>query len=35
MMLRADALTQSQFEEASELVRKGQRFGSAIAEMGV
>jgi tetratricopeptide (TPR) repeat protein len=35
MMLRAGALTQSQFEEASELVRTGQRFGSAIAEMGV
>ena len=35
MMLRAGALTQSQFEEAFELVRTGQRFGSAIAEMGV
>ena len=35
MMLRAGALTQSQFEEASELVRTGQRLGSAIAEMGV
>jgi curved DNA-binding protein CbpA len=35
MMLRANALTQSKFEEASELVRTGQRFGSAIAEMGV
>jgi tetratricopeptide (TPR) repeat protein len=35
MMLRAGALTQSQFEEASELVKTGQRFGSAIAEMGV
>jgi tetratricopeptide (TPR) repeat protein len=34
MMLRASALTQSQFEEASELVQTGQRFGSAIAEMG-
>jgi tetratricopeptide (TPR) repeat protein len=35
MMLRAGALTQSQFEEAYELVRRGQRFGSAIAEIGV
>ena len=35
MMLRAGALTQSQFEEASSLVQTGQRFGSAIAEMGV
>jgi TonB family protein len=35
MMLRAGALTQSQFEEASALVQTGQRFGSAIAEMGV
>ena len=35
MMLREGALTQSQFEEAAELVRTGQRFGSAIAEMGV
>ena len=35
MMLRAGALTQSQFEEAYELVRTGQRFGSAIAEIGV
>jgi tetratricopeptide (TPR) repeat protein len=35
MMLRAGALTQSQFEEAFELVRTGQRFGSAVAEMGV
>jgi curved DNA-binding protein CbpA len=35
MMLRAGALTQSQFEEASLLVQTGQRFGSAIAEMGV
>ena len=34
MMLRESALTQSQFEEASELVKTGQRFGSAIAEMG-
>ncbi len=34
MMLRAGALTQSQFEEASDLVRTGQRFGSAVAEMG-
>lgn len=35
MMLRAGALTQIQFEEASELVQTGQRFGSAIAEMGI
>ena len=35
MMLRAGALTQSQFEEASELVHTGQRFGSTIAEMGI
>src|SRR4029077_15384404 len=35
MMLRAGALTQSQFEEASALVQTGQRFGSAVAEMGV
>jgi len=35
MMLRAGALTQSQFEEAGDLVKTGQRFGSAIAEMGV
>jgi tetratricopeptide (TPR) repeat protein len=35
MMLRAGALTQSQFEEASDLVQTGQRFGSAITEMGV
>ena len=35
MMLRAGALTQSEFEEASALVQTGQRFGSAIAEMGV
>ncbi|MGB8475266.1 MAG: energy transducer TonB [Candidatus Acidiferrum sp.] len=34
VMLRAGALTQSQFEEASTLVETGQRFGSAIAEMG-
>jgi tetratricopeptide (TPR) repeat protein len=34
MMLRESVLTQSQFEEASELVKTGQRFGSAIAEMG-
>ena len=33
MMLRAGAISQSQFEEAAELVRTGQRFGSAIAEM--
>jgi tetratricopeptide (TPR) repeat protein len=35
MMLRAGVVTQSQFEEASLLVQTGQRFGSAIAEMGV
>jgi tetratricopeptide (TPR) repeat protein len=35
MMLRAGALTQNQFEEASLLVLTGQRFGSAIVEMGV
>jgi TonB family protein len=35
VMLRAGALTQSQFEEASTLVQTGQRFGSAIAEMGI
>ena len=35
MMLREGALTQGQFEEAAELVNTGQRFGSAIAEMGI
>jgi len=35
VMLSAGALTQSQFEEASTLVETGQRFGSAIAEMGI
>jgi hypothetical protein len=35
VMLRAGALTQSQFEEASTLVETGQRFGSAVAEMGI
>ncbi len=35
MMLRAGALTQGQFEDASALVLTGQRFGSAITEMGV
>jgi tetratricopeptide (TPR) repeat protein len=35
MMLREGALTQSQFEEAAELVKTGQRFGSAITEMGI
>lgn len=35
VMLRAGALTQGQFEEASTLVQTGQRFGSAIAEMGI
>ena len=35
MMLRSGALTQLEFEEASALVETGQRFGSAIAEMGI
>lgn len=35
MMLREGALTQSEFEEASALVETGQRFGSAVAEMGL
>ena len=35
MMLRSGALTQREFEEASALVITGQRFGSAIAEMGI
>ena len=35
IMLREGVLTQIQFEEAFELVRTGQRFGSAIAEMGI
>jgi len=35
MMLREGALTQGQFEEAAELVKTGQRFGSAVAEMGI
>ncbi len=35
MMLRAGALTQHEFEEASELMKTGQRFGSAVAEMGL
>jgi curved DNA-binding protein CbpA len=35
MMISAGALTQSQFEEASLLVQTGQRFGSAITEMGI
>lgn len=35
MMLREGVLTQSQFEAATELVKTGQRFGSAIAEMGI
>jgi tetratricopeptide (TPR) repeat protein len=35
MMLRQGGLTQTQFEEAADLVLTGQRFGSAIAEMGV
>jgi curved DNA-binding protein CbpA len=35
MMLRSGALNQREFEEASALVGTGQRFGSAIAEMGI
>ena len=35
MMLREGALTQGQFEETADLVKTGQRFGSAIAEMGI
>jgi tetratricopeptide (TPR) repeat protein len=35
MMLREGAITQSQFEAATELLHTGQRFGSAIAEMGI
>ncbi len=35
MMLRAGALTQNEFEEASKLMKTGQRFGSAVAEMGL
>jgi tetratricopeptide (TPR) repeat protein len=35
MMLREGAITQAQFEEASELMKTGQRFGSALAEMEV
>lgn len=35
MMLRAGALNQRDFEEASSLVETGQRFGSAIVEIGV
>lgn len=35
MMLRERALTQSEFEEASALMETGQRFGSAVAEMGL
>jgi len=35
MMLREGAITKAQFEEASELMKTGQRFGSALAEMGV
>ena len=35
MMLREGAVTQGQFEEAATLVNTGQRFGSAIAEMGL
>jgi curved DNA-binding protein CbpA len=35
LMLRSGALNQREFEEASALVRTGQRFGSAIAEMGI
>jgi len=33
--LREGVITQSQFEEAAELVKTGQRFGSAIAEMDI
>ena len=35
MMLRSGALNQREFEEASALVATGQRFGSAVAEMGI
>src|SRR5262249_6759533 len=35
MMLRAGGLTQLEFEEASALVETGQRFGSAIVDMGL
>jgi curved DNA-binding protein CbpA len=35
MMLREGALTQSEFEEASELTKTGQGFGSAVTEMGL
>jgi curved DNA-binding protein CbpA len=35
LMLRSGALNQREFEEASALVITGQRFGSAIAEMGI
>ena len=35
LMLRSGALNQREFEEASALVRTGQRFGSAVAEMGI
>jgi tetratricopeptide (TPR) repeat protein len=35
MMLREGGITQAQFEEASELMKTGQRFGSALAELGV
>lgn len=35
MMLREGGISQAQFEEASELMKTGQRFGSALAEMGV
>ena len=35
MMLREGAITQSQFEEAAQLMKTGQRFGSAIAELGI
>jgi tetratricopeptide (TPR) repeat protein len=35
MMLREGVLTQGRFEEATELVKTGQRFGSAITELGI
>jgi curved DNA-binding protein CbpA len=35
MMLRERALKQSEFEEATALMETGQRFGSALAEMGL
>jgi tetratricopeptide (TPR) repeat protein len=35
LMLRSGALNHREFEEASALLKTGQRFGSAIAEMGI